>query len=455
VVVPLRWLRLLVLPALAALIFLVKVMELDVGETSVRVVETLLWLCIIHVALSFLNVVLFAEAKEDTWQAKVPRLFIDLTRGLVVLVCTAIVLSTVWGLDLGQLATALGVGGLVLGLALQDPLGNLFSGIVLLFERPLQVGHWVRIGDTVGTMVEANWRAVHLMTRAGDLHIVPNSVLAKESFVNYSRPNRLHGEAIKLSFSCDDPPNKVKRTLIKLALDTPGVLANPAPTVWVLDHADFAIVYLVTLRVDGFEKVQDVVDEFLARVWYAAKREGLTIPYPTQSHIVTGKAELDATARGPLPAEELEAFPRFGLGNGSTPAGAVARSAVAYYARGEKVVNEGENLPGLLLILKGQVLLTTRDVTGKVTEVSRLERGEFFGEKALLSSGASEVTVTALDDLELLMLDSETLHVLLERAPQLAREIGGVMEDRRKTLRAVRAARASAPAAPAPSTPHR
>jgi small-conductance mechanosensitive channel len=130
----------LVLPTLALLVFLVKVLGQDQANSSVRLVETLFWLFVINAVLSALNALLFAGAREGTWQSRTPKLFIDLVRAIIVLILGAIMLSTVWNLNLGHLFAALGVGSIVLGLALQDPLGNLFSGLVLLFERPLRVG---------------------------------------------------------------------------------------------------------------------------------------------------------------------------------------------------------------------------------------------------------------------------------------------------------------------------
>ena len=137
---PIAETRSVLLPMLATLVIMVKVIGLDFDAIPVRLVETLFWLIVVHAALSFLNAVLFARAKEGSWQARLPGLFVDLIRVVLVLVCAAIILSTVWGQDLRQLVTALGVGSIVIGLALQEPLGNLFSGIMLMIERPLSVG---------------------------------------------------------------------------------------------------------------------------------------------------------------------------------------------------------------------------------------------------------------------------------------------------------------------------
>jgi len=93
---PLALVRNLVLPTLALLLFLLQVLGQDRTASSVRLVETLFWFFVINAVLSALNVLLFAGAREGTWQSRMPKLFIDLVRVIIVLILAAIMLSTVW-----------------------------------------------------------------------------------------------------------------------------------------------------------------------------------------------------------------------------------------------------------------------------------------------------------------------------------------------------------------------
>ena len=421
---PIAETRSVLLPMLATLVIMVKVIGLDFDAIPVRLVETLFWLIVVHAALSFLNAVLFARAKEGSWQARLPGLFVDLIRVVLVLVCAAIILSTVWGQDLRQLVTALGVGSIVIGLALQEPLGNLFSGIMLMIERPLSVGDWLTFSGMEGVVTATNWRAIHLQTRNKDLIVVPNSVLAKQSFTNQSRPGRLHRETVRLGFSRDDAPNHVKRVIQDTALRTPGILHHPAPKVELTDFAESTNIYSAKFHIADAGDNSTILDEFRTLVWYAARRHGLTMPFPTQTHIRVKQAELDAASDAPLPPEVLRIFPRFSLDTSEIAGKPASRSEVKRYARGEHVVFAGERLPGVHLILNGEAVLTARDQAGKDREIARLGRGEFFGEQSLVSGNPSDISVAAASDLELLILDSEALQGMLDRTPQLSREIG-------------------------------
>ena len=437
---PLALVRNLVLPTLALLVFLLKVLGQDQGNSSVRLVETLFWLFVINAVLSALNVLLFAGAEKGTWQSRTPKLFIDLVRAIIVLILGAIMLSTVWNLNLGHLIAALGVGSIVLGLALQDPLGNLFSGLVLLFERPLSVGDWIKLGENIGQVVETNWRAVHLKTSSRDLVIIPNAALAKGSFINFSRPATVHRETIPLQFSYNDPPNKVKRVLAEVAQRTPGIIEHPDQVISLVRYNDSGITYDTKVFMDNYGDNARVRDGFQSLVWYAARRHGLTMPYPILTTVNLSQEEFAAEERAPLPPSALAAFCRFDLASRDGNNAPVSRQAVQHFAKGEQIIAEGSVLPGVYLILRGKISLSVSGAEGEKLEIAQVGGGEFFGEKAAIAGGLSDTTATALEDLELLVLDTDTLHTLLARTPPLSREIGSVMEARRRALRGIRGA---------------
>ena len=98
----------------------------------------------------------------------------------------------------GLLATS-GALAIIIGLALQSSLGDVFSGIVLNIERPYRVGDWIILDDSVqGKVIETNWRATHILTGNQDVAIVPNSVIAKSKLVNCSTPTKIHGASIRV-----------------------------------------------------------------------------------------------------------------------------------------------------------------------------------------------------------------------------------------------------------------
>lgn len=433
-----RILRNLLLPILALLLFLAKVLELPENGNLIRLVTTLAWIVTIHAFLSAFKVLVFDEAAAGTWQSQVPDIFLDLIRFFLVFCMAAMVLSTVWKVDLGGLLTALGVGSLVIGLALQDTLKNLFSGILLLFERPFTLGDWLQVGETIGKVIQVTWRSVYLQTRSRSLVVIPNGVLAQGNFTNYSRPTPLQAEPIRVKFSYDDPPNKVMGILQESALATEGILCDPEPWVATIGYGDFAIEYLVAFFVDNYEQMPSIRKQFVSRIWYAAKRYHLTIPYPIQTEYHVDLSELSQPEPAAQVAEIMRSLPNFGTLACQLLEESQTKMLICYYAKDEQIFGEGERLTGLYLLLQGKVAIVVQGHGGNPQKILQLSRGEFFGESVLLAGEHSDVSAIAVEDVEVALLDAEVVGMLLEKMPRLAREFSELMRNRRNAAKQAR-----------------
>lgn len=425
--------RNLVLPIFVLFIVLTKILGLETEQTSIRLIQTLLWVSLIHTALSLVNVLLFVEADRQTWQAQVPKLLRDLTRFFLILVGTAFVLSLVWKTDLGGLLTALGVSSIVIGLALQDTLGNLFSGIALLFGRPFVIGDWLKFGDQVGKVIEINWRAVHLITRDREMLIVPNSVLAKEVFYNYRRPQAIHVEPVEVGFSYNNPPNTVKRVLKEVALNTPGVLSHPEPVIQTVEYADSSINYRVRLFVRDYERVPEIRDAFITRIWYAAQRHHLQIPFPMRT-LIHERPPSKTDGGGQERVEELRSLSCFMTIQPEILQQLVNHARFQSFGRGERIIDQGQSQVDLHFLLRGEAQIWVEDDRQQAQDILKITQGEFFGAMALLSQEASATSVIALEDVEVMILDPDAIQIIINQTPQLAREMDDVVEARRKAI---------------------
>ena len=430
--------RNLIFPSLALFILLNKVVGLSPETTPMRLVQTGLWLFTIHGSLTVVNGLLFNQAKTGSWQANVPRLFRDLSRVFLILCGIAIVLSVVWGADLGGVIAALGVGSIVIGLALQDTLGNLFSGIALLFERPFTEGDWIEVDSTIGKVIEINWRSVHILTRELEMLVIPNAVLAGATIRNYRRPQKLHVEVITVGFSYDDPPNKVKQIMKEIALSVKGVLDKPEPNIQTISYDDSSIGYNVKLFLADYDRVPQIRDEFNTRVWYAAERYGLNIPFPIRTlyHNPPAKTNITAVTQGYL--EQIKALPSFASVDEEILVSLANAAGDRYFGEGEAAIFQGQESDEFMAIVKGKALVTySPENSLKEIELARLNPGDFFGESALSGKNISVVSVTALSDLELLVLPIENMQIALEQSTRLRQEIGAVVESRRKSLTSI------------------
>ncbi len=423
----LKIVRNLVLPVFVVLLFMQKVLQLPNDNEWVKTMETLFWICVIHAALSLLNSLLFEGVKADTWRARVPKLLLDLARLFLVLLGAAIVLATVWEADLAGLVTALGLSSLVIGLALQDTLGSVMSGIALLFERPFSVGDWLRVGDLVGQVIDINWRSVRLQTLEREMVIIPHKLIGSDIIRNFSRPLPLHAERIRVSFSYQDAPNMAKQVLSATALETPGILTVPPPEIFTISYDDFAITYEVKFFIEDYGQLEDIRDRFVTRIWYAAQRNNLNIPFPIRTlYHFHGPTSL---------AQGTEK--KFAAGLQSIPTNFPLDSdgiTLQHFGYGETVVHQGSVNNALYVLISGQAAMRTIDKQGKLQELLILKNGEFFGEMSLFSNEPSPVSITSITDLEVMKMSPTIVNQMLERQPSFARELSQIFESRRKAV---------------------
>ena len=434
-VATLRIVRNLIFPSLALFVLLNKVLGLSQETTPMRLVQTALWVFTIHGSLTVVNGLLFDRAKTGSWQANVPRLFRDLSRVFLILCGIALVLSLVWGADLGGVFAALGVGSIVIGLALQDTLGNLFSGVALLFERPLTEGDWIEVDDITGKVIEINWRSVHILTRELEMLIIPNAVLAGATIRNYHRPQKMHVEVIDVGFSYGDPPNKVKRIMKEIATNTKGVLEKPEPVVQTVSYDDSSIGYKVRLYLSDYDRVPQIRDEFTTRVWYAAERNNLNIPFPIRTLYHNPPTKTNQSAVVAEYISQIREFPSFAAVNDETISLLAHCANERYFGAGEQAITQGMESSEFYAIVKGKAIMTINPENSlREIEVVELSAGDFFGESALSGKSISKVSVTALTDLELIVLPIEEVQQALEQSTRLRQEIGTVMESRRRAI---------------------
>ena len=430
----LRSIRNLVAPALALLIFVRYIIELPQSSALVRVIETGFWVLLLYALLGVVNDLVFGSARTDTWREKVPKLFRDLVRALLVAVGAMVIYSQVWGREIEGALAALGVGSIVIGLALQEPLGNIVSGLMLLFERPLNVGDWVIAEGVTGRVIEINWRSVHIETPTRELQIIPNVSLYKDPFTNLSRPTTARTERIEIGFSYDDPPNRVKSLMMGILTTTEGVIQEPPPSVRTFNYADFSIIYRLSFTVESMENLPLIRDSIMTRIWYVVKREGLTIPFPIAFEYGPGES---ASPVPPTPAQLLGRHPRFKQAlkhDASDP-------AVAVYAAGETVQSAQIKLTGFALILEGRASLHSPDSNGKQIQIGEIGPGECFGDQITTGSSVNDIGITALEDLKIMIFENEVIGDLLNQVPSLADEIGDAIELRRQAALSARKVR--------------
>ncbi|MCB0129100.1 MAG: mechanosensitive ion channel, partial [Caldilineaceae bacterium] len=181
-----RYLRHGAFPLAVALLILQYVLNVPTDSGTLLLLQTVFWIMVTVTLLVLVQAIANAGSNGERWEASIPGLFTAVARALIFFVPFYYILSGIWGVDLSNLVTALGIGSLVIALALQDTLSNLVSGLLLLADKPFAVGDWIEIEGHTGKVLDLNWRSVRLQVRGRDVLVIPNSVLSNSSIYNYT-----------------------------------------------------------------------------------------------------------------------------------------------------------------------------------------------------------------------------------------------------------------------------
>lgn len=410
-------------PVGGLLLLLSQTAGVDTPEfTWTRIAATVFGFLVILVLLNGLNLAFFVTAKSGTWRNRLPSIFIDIARAVLIVVCLSLLFSVVWEADIAGLFTALGIGSIVIGFALQNAVGSVVSGLFLLFEQPFQIGDYLRTGDGKGKIVEINWRAVHIDTGNG-IRVIPNAELADGSFENLSRSSSPFEASTIVRFATDDPPQAVIDLLVQVASDLPKRHPDGEPSASPLGKAKYEVcIPVLTPKDEGSS-----LGLFTTRLWYAARRADLHL-------------DRDLTDNFRTPQRLTEALNLFAPSlylSREEAAGLVDQVRLERYGVGEIVQRAGTVPDGMRFILSGTVQLGIGIPAGGELPVSQLVRKDVLG-LAALTRQAVAVSATASSDLAVLWVPVAVLDRLVKTRPALARDIGTEIDNRRnRTLTAL------------------
>ena len=208
---------------------------------------------------------------------------------LTILAVGFLVLLSALGIHIAPILTALGVGGLAVALALQNTLSNLFAGMPLLADRPIRVGDYVKIADSVeGYVVDVGWRLTRVRMLQDNVVVVPNKRVAESIIINYDLPQSRLALGIRVSVDYDSDPDRVEAVLVdeatRAAPDVPGLLDDPRPIARLIpgfgeSSLDFTLVCQVASFVDQYP----VQHELRKRILRRLRAERIGMPFPTRT----------------------------------------------------------------------------------------------------------------------------------------------------------------------------
>lgn len=204
-----------------------------------------------------------------------------------------------FGFTTATLAVALGAMGIGLGFGLQNIFNNFISGIILLFERPIQVGDDLEVNGIWATVKKINVRSTVVQTYDNASLIIPNSDLISNQVTNWSFKDRRLRRNVTVGVAYGSDIELVRRTLLEVADKTSGVLKVPKPDVIFTDFGDNALIFKLRIwvYVDHMLKIETDVRFEIDRFF---NERGITIAFPQRDVHVRQVGE-EAAPKAPNP----------------------------------------------------------------------------------------------------------------------------------------------------------
>ncbi len=384
-----------------------------------------------------------------------PRIFRDLSTGVSYLLVGLIALRAI-DVEPGSILTTSALLTAVIGLAMQDTLGNLVSGLALQMQRPFDVGDWIEVdaGQQAGRVTEVTWRATTVMTLDQVEVILPNAQLAKAAIRNYSRPSTISRRRVTVGVTYDAPPEEVHEALIAAAREAPGVLESPPPQTRTRAFGDSAIEYDLFFFIDDFGAAVRVDSGVRDRVYYALARRGIAIPFPTRTLLPARPADpgQERTVQKDRCAAAIAAVELVRPLPDDARQLLAERAQLKLYGAGEVIVRKGDASNELFIVESGAVAVeVSREgpispgaKTRPPMEVAELGVGQCFGEMGLLTGEPRAATVRAKRLCRLVVVDHDAFHAVLASHPEVVERMGVLLASRQAELDAAATAAALA-----------
>jgi small-conductance mechanosensitive channel/CRP-like cAMP-binding protein len=346
------------------------------------------------------------------------RLLFDVIAGSIY-VCAALAMMGfvfAWPLQ-GLLATS-GIIAIVLGLALQSTLSDLFSGISLTIEKPYQLGDQVLLdGGIEGQVVQVNWRSTHLRNAANDVVVVPNSAIAKMRIQNHSAGSKRYSGTLSVPVDSRNEFQMTTELLKQAAMACPAILTHPVPSVVATDIKGDRVTYEISFSSELFTSAGDARSQLIAQLYKRARPTGLQQPRPAIP--LSQEAFIASPIRFFTENRVLDHLQFFDPLSPDEKADLTSKMVRHHFQAGEQLLVQGDQSDALHVVYLGVIQITHRVSDGRVLDVEKLGPGDTYGELSIMTGTPSPGGFTAITSGLLLEFKSEDLRPIIQVRPEL------------------------------------
>jgi len=400
-------------------------------EMAAGVIKVILWMILAIAIVRAFAALIFGTIFRLRKGYEAPTLMRNIFSMVAYLVSFVIIFKSFYpDTGLGAFFATSAVLGAIIGLALQDTLGNFFAGISLHADKPFQIGDVLTVGPKTGVVESITWRVVKIRTFTNHLILASHTSVSREAIEVCPRDN-LNARLVFFSSLYTDSPAKTIHIVREAVREADNVSPKITPIVRVRNMGDNGLEWEVKYWLIDYAKYNDTDALVRQRIWYAFRRAGLNFAFPTRTLHVERRAKADGAAGdGSGFIERLSAVDIFAPLSLEEMAQLASASASHVFAPGEIVIRAGDQGSSMFVVHNGRVSVQITD-NGKQRTVALLNEGDFFGEMALFTGEPRAASVVALEETEVLEIGHQAMKHLFDTNPDLVDSLSHIIAERR------------------------
>ncbi|GAB3344230.1 mechanosensitive ion channel family protein [Marilutibacter aestuarii] len=286
--------------------------EFTIGALSISLGHVLVFIVSVVIAFWAAKLVRFVLHEEVLPKMSLPRGVDNSVASLsyyAVLLLGFVLALTATGFEVSQLAFVFGALGVGIGFGLQNVVNNFVSGLILMFERPIQPGDVVDITGTSGSVREIGMRATVIKTFDGADVVVPNGTLLSENLVNWTLRDMFRRIEINLGVAYGADPNQVIELMTGVITSDESVSRHPEPTVFFMAFGASSLDFSIRAWTRDYDNWVGIRSRLLTRIYAVLNENGIEIPFPQQDLHLRSVSEAARAALSPPSASKSDAGP--------------------------------------------------------------------------------------------------------------------------------------------------
>lgn len=394
-------------------------------DLTVKIFDTLWWL-IPAVFLTLFTENFVWKPLEQKSGNIIPRIIRQFVAFMIYLLAVMCIIAFVFDHEVTSLLATSGVVAMIIGLAIQLNISNIFSGIFINMENSFKIGDEIEVNQYTGTVTDISWRTTKLRSLDGNLISIPNHYVAKETIINHYLPDKKRRVHLVVPVDPSFNPGQVEKILLDALYSLKKVHRTPKPFVRHMGVSDWSVDYRVEAWVNAREYFP-LRNQIWKAVWMHLHSSGIP-PAVMRQKLTFEKGEPKVIPLSPRELlDHIDIFDDFT----SDEKLSLAEGMIQISLEEEDIIVEEEDRDtSLFIIAEGVVAATVKSRDNKELEVARLGAGSFFGELALLTGEPRSATIKCLSRSLVYELKKETVSPLLEKNSRIREKLSLILARR-------------------------